>query len=187
MFVTPPRPGQRRLAIAVAVELTPCIIGGSFSVKRRGCAPDVCWEGKKVAVVCSHLNPGSVMLMCVGDLEDLRILEASRTQNAHVHICVDAQTCLENLESRLGCRDRGTSTTITHRLEKEDCSRSGSSGNTCSLPQTLSGVTMTAMPTIHSHTLSPRQKTMENVRLEANRLGMSFSCSFQECGACSSE
>ena len=68
------------------------VVSGSFCVKGRSCAIDVCWEGKKFRVICSHLNPGSVMHMCAGDLEDLRSLVTSRMKDAHVHVGVGAQT-----------------------------------------------------------------------------------------------
>ena len=41
MFATPPCLEQRRLAIVVAAEITPCI-SGSFSVKERSCALVFC-------------------------------------------------------------------------------------------------------------------------------------------------
>ena len=39
----------------------------------ENCSIDVCWEGKKLRVICTHLNLGSVMHMYARDLEDLRI------------------------------------------------------------------------------------------------------------------
>ena len=95
VFATPPCSGQRSLAIVVAAEITKCVVNGSFCVKRRSCAIEVCWEGKKFRAICSHLNPGSVMHMYARDLEDLRMLVTSRVKDAHVHICVDASTGLD--------------------------------------------------------------------------------------------
>ena len=54
VFATPPCKRQRRLAIVVAAETLPFMIGGSFYVKRRNCALDVFCEGKKFRVLCSH-------------------------------------------------------------------------------------------------------------------------------------
>ena len=42
VFATPPCNGQLRLAIVVATETLPFVIGGSFSVKGKNCALDVC-------------------------------------------------------------------------------------------------------------------------------------------------
>ena len=56
VFATPPCKGQLRLAIVVAAETLPFVIGGSFCVKGRNCALDVLLGGKKFRVICSHLN-----------------------------------------------------------------------------------------------------------------------------------
>ena len=103
-------------------------------------------EVKRFQVICSHLNPGSVMHMYVGDSEDLRLLVTSRTEDAHVHMCVDAQTGLGTSASRPGSSNICTATTITHRPGKNKeyssltmthvgtptCYSSASSWNTCS-------------------------------------------------------
>ena len=60
-------------------------------------------------MICSHLNPGSVMHMFAGDLENLHSLVTSRTKDAHVHIGVDATSA--------------RTTTITHRPEKTETPR----------------------------------------------------------------
>ena len=109
----------RCLAMVVAAEITSCVVNGSFCVKGRSCAIDVCWEGKKFRVICSHLNPGSVMHMHAGDLEDLRSLVTSRVKDADVHICVDAQTGLGTGIPGAGSRNIGTATTVAHRAEKQ--------------------------------------------------------------------
>ena len=75
--------------------------------------------GKKCLVICSHLNPGSVMHMHAKELEDLRSLVTSRVKDAHVHICVDAQTGLGTGIPVTGSRNIGTATTVTHRAEKQ--------------------------------------------------------------------
>ena len=41
VFATPPCKGQLHLAIVVAAETVPCMIGGSCCVKGRNCALDV--------------------------------------------------------------------------------------------------------------------------------------------------
>ena len=63
--------GQLRLPMVVAAENVPHVIGGSFCMKGRNCAVDVCWEVKK-------FNPSSVMHLYARDLEDLRSLVSSR-------------------------------------------------------------------------------------------------------------
>ena len=93
-FATPPCPGQRRLAIVVAAACAKCIVNSSSRVRGRNCSIDVCWERKKFRVICSHLNPGSVMHMYARDLGDLSMLVTSPVKDAHVHVCVDAQTGL---------------------------------------------------------------------------------------------
>ena len=92
---------QRRLAIVVAAETLPFLIGGSFCVKVRNCALNVCWERKKFRVICSHLNSLSVMDKNANDLDNLRSLVTSRGSDMHVHICVDAQTSLRTIPPRL--------------------------------------------------------------------------------------
>ena len=49
----------RRLSVTgcVAAEALPFVVGGSFCVKGRNCALDVCWEGKKFRVICSQSTP----------------------------------------------------------------------------------------------------------------------------------
>ena len=54
VFATPPCPGQRRLAIAVAAAFNKCIVNSSFRVRGRSCSVDVCWERKKFRVICTH-------------------------------------------------------------------------------------------------------------------------------------
>ena len=56
VFATPPCPEQGRLAIVVAAAFDKCIVDSSFWV--RNCLVDVCWERKKISVICSQLNPG---------------------------------------------------------------------------------------------------------------------------------
>ena len=68
-------------AIVVAAETVPHVIGGSFFVKGRNCALDVCWEGAK-------------------DLDDLHSLVSSRGRDSHVQNCVDAQEGLGTLPPR---------------------------------------------------------------------------------------
>ena len=62
-------------------------------------------------------SQGSVMHMNTEDLEDLRSLVTSRVKDAHVHICVDAQTGLGTGILGTGRRNIGTA--------------SASSWNTC--------------------------------------------------------
>ena len=119
VFATPPCKGQLRLAIVVAAETVPHVIGGSFCVKGRNCALDVCWEGKKFRVICSHLNLSSVMHLYAKDLDDLRSLVSSRASDTHVHICVDAQTGLGTMPPRPLGTNIGTATTVSHRVEKQ--------------------------------------------------------------------
>ena len=45
-------------------------------------------------MICSHLNPSSVMHLYAKDLDDLPSLVTSRGSGLHVHICADAQTGL---------------------------------------------------------------------------------------------
>ena len=100
MFATPPCKRQRRLASVVAAETLPFVTGGSFRVKGTNCALDVCWEGKKFRVICSHLNPWSVMHLYAEDLDDLRSLVTSRGRDTHVLNCVDAPTGLGTMPPR---------------------------------------------------------------------------------------
>ena len=53
-----------------------------------------------------------------GDLEDLSMLVTSRAKDAHVHICVNAQTGLGTGVLGPANSDIGTATTVTHRAEK---------------------------------------------------------------------
>ena len=85
----------------------------------RNCALDVCWEGKKFRVICSHLNLSSVMHLYAKDLDDLRSLVSSRGRDTHVHICVGAQTGLGTMPPRPHCASIGTATTVSHRVEKQ--------------------------------------------------------------------
>ena len=78
VFATPPCKERRRLAVVVAAEALPSVIGGSFFVKGRNCALDVCWEVKKFRVICSHLNLMSVMHLYAKDLDYLRSMVTSR-------------------------------------------------------------------------------------------------------------
>ena len=98
-------------------------------------------------MICSHLNPGSVTRMCAGDLEDLRLLVTSATEDVHFHICVDAQTGLGTVVFWPGSCNIGTATTNTHRPEKQRLLECFIMEHLLSLPQTPSGTTMTAMPT----------------------------------------
>ena len=82
MFATPPCKGQRRLAIVVAAETVPYVIGGSFCVKGKNCALDVCWEGKTFRMICSHLAPLSVMHLYAKDLDDFRSLLTPRGRDS---------------------------------------------------------------------------------------------------------
>ena len=101
------------------LETVPYVIGGSFCVKGRNCALDVCWEGKKLRVICSHLNPSSVMHLYARDLDDLRSLMLSRGRDTHVHICVDAQTGLGTMLPRPHSANICSATTVSHRVEKQ--------------------------------------------------------------------
>ena len=111
--------GERRLAIVVAAEITSCVVNGSFYVKERSCAIDVCWEGKKFRVICSHLNLDSVMHIHARDLEDLCMRVSSRVKDAHVHMCVGAQTGLGTGISGADSSNIGPAITVTHRAEKQ--------------------------------------------------------------------
>ena len=119
MFATPPCKGPRRLAIVVAAETLPFVIGGSFCVKRRNCALDVCWERKKFRVICSQLSALSVLHLYAKDLSDLRTLLNSRCADSEVHICVDAQTGSGTWPTSPLSENIGTATTVTHRVEKQ--------------------------------------------------------------------
>ena len=119
VFATPPCPVQRLLATVVAAAFRKCIVNSSFRVTGRNCSIDVCWERKKFRVICSHLNPGSVMHMYARDLEDLSMLVTSRVNGAHVHICVDAQTLLGTAVLGSASSNIGSATTVTHRAEKQ--------------------------------------------------------------------
>ena len=68
-------------------------------------------------MICSHLNSGSVGHMYARDLEDLSMV-TSRAKDAHVHICVNAQTGLGTGVLGPANSDIGTATTVTHRAEK---------------------------------------------------------------------
>ena len=89
VFATPPCKWQLRLAIVVAAETLPFVIGGSSCVKGRNCALDVCWEGKNFRVICSHLNPLSVMHLYAKDLDDLCLLAGDVTwkRYARPYLC----------------------------------------------------------------------------------------------------
>ena len=119
MFTSLPCEGQLRLAIVVAAETLPFVDGSSVRVKGRNCALDVCWEGKKFRVICSHLRPSSVMHVYAEDPEDLPSLVTSRGNETHVHICVDAQTGLGTRPSRPYSSDVGNATTVSYRVEKQ--------------------------------------------------------------------
>ena len=118
-LVTETTEGHQVFAIVVAAEIPKCVVHGSFCVEERSCAIDVCWEGKKFRVICSHLNPGSVMHMYARDLEDLRMLVTSRVKDAHVHISVDAQTGLGTGIPGAASSNVGPATTVAHRAEKQ--------------------------------------------------------------------
>ena len=149
----PPCKGQLRLAIVVAAGFLSFVIGGSFSVNGRKSAADVCWEGKKFRVICSHLNPSSVIHLYAKDLDDFSSLVTSRGRDMLVHICVDAQTGSETLPSRPHCANMGSATTVTHRVEKRRMFESFIM-ETCSLPQTHS-----ILRTMESHTSTPATTT----------------------------
>ena len=119
VFATPPCKGQRRLAIVVAAETLPFVIGGSFCGKGRNCALDVCWEGKKFRVICSHLSPSSVLHAYAKEIYDLRTLVNSRGMDTEVLICVDAQTGLGTWPPRPYSANIGTATTVSLRVEKQ--------------------------------------------------------------------
>ena len=119
------------LAIVVAAEITKCIVHGSFCVQVRSCAVDVCWEGKKLRVICSHLNPGSVMHMYARDLEDLRMLVTSRWKDAHVHTCVDVQTGLDLVQGYLVPPAVTLAPQLLHIVSKNRDHSSASSWNVC--------------------------------------------------------
>ena len=119
VFATPPWKGQRRLAIVVAAETLPFMSDGSFRVQGRNCALDVCREGKKFRVICSHFSPSSVLHAYAKDLSDLRTLLNSRCAESEVHVCVDAQTGLGTWPTRPLSENIGTATTVSHRAEKQ--------------------------------------------------------------------
>ena len=73
----------------------------------------------KFRVICSHLNPGSVMHMHARDLDDLRMLVTSRVKDAHVHICVDALTGLGTGIPGAASSNIIPAITVTHRAEKQ--------------------------------------------------------------------
>ena len=75
--------------------------------------------GKEFRVICSHLNPGSVMHMYARGSEDLRMFVTSLVKDAHVHICVDAQTGLGTGIPGAASRNIGPAITATHRAEKQ--------------------------------------------------------------------
>ena len=88
VFATPPCKGQLRLAIVVAADTLPFVIGGSFRVKGRNCALDVWWEVKKSRVICSHSNPSSVMHLYARDLDDLHSLVCQQVGEKRMSIFV---------------------------------------------------------------------------------------------------
>ena len=69
-------------------------------------------------MICSPLNPLSVMHLYAKDLDDLRSLVTSRGSDMHAHICVDAQTGLGTIPPRPESANIGTATTVSHRVEK---------------------------------------------------------------------
>ena len=85
---------------------------------RRNCALDVCCEEKTFRVICSHLNPLSVMHLYVKDLDDLLSLVTSRGSEMHVHICVDGQTGLVTILPGFQSGNIDSATTVSHRVEK---------------------------------------------------------------------
>ena len=95
------------------------IVNRSFRVRERNCSVDVCWEWKKFCVVCSHLSPESLGHMYARDLEHLSMLVTTRLKDAHVHICVDAQTGLGTGVPGPPNSNIGTATTLAHRAEKQ--------------------------------------------------------------------
>ena len=94
----------------VAAETLPLVIDGSFRVQGRNCALDICWEGKKFRVICSHLSALSVLAS--------HTLLNSRCVDPEVYICVDAQTGLGTWPTRPLSENIGTATTVTHGVEK---------------------------------------------------------------------
>ena len=69
-------------------------------------------------MICSHLNPGSVMHMCAGDLEDLRLLVTSRTKMITFTFVWILRLGWEfYILARM--RKLGTATTTTYRPEKQ--------------------------------------------------------------------
>ena len=103
VFATLSCNGQRLLAIVVAAEILPFVIGCSFCVKRRNGALNICWEGKKFRRICS----------CE------RSLVTSCGRGTQVHICVDARTGLGTIPSRPYRANIGTATTVSHRVGKQ--------------------------------------------------------------------
>ena len=59
------------------------------------------------------------MHMYAKDLEDLRMLVTSRVKDAHVHICVGAQTGFGTGIPGAASSDIGPATIVTHRAEKQ--------------------------------------------------------------------
>ena len=118
VFVTPPCKVQLQLAIVVSAETLAFVKTDSFCVKGRHCCLEVCWEGKKFRVICSHLSPTNVIHAYAKDLDDLRVLMNSREEDSAVHICVDAQTGLGTWPPRPYSENIGTATTVSHRAEK---------------------------------------------------------------------
>ena len=102
------------MAIMVAAAFTKCIVNSSFRVRGRNCSID-----EKFRVICSNLNPGSVVRMYARDLEDLSMLVTSRVKDTHVHICVDAQTGLGTGVPGSASSGIGTDRTGTHRAGKK--------------------------------------------------------------------
>ena len=127
--------GQRRLAIAVATEILPFLIG-SFCVKGRNCALDDCWDGKKFRVICSHLNPLSVMHLYVKDLDDLRSMVTSRGRNSHVHTCGHSDKLGDNAAKTIQRKRWYCSNCYTSCRKNKEYSRV-SSWRISSQPQTL--------------------------------------------------
>ena len=90
-------------------------------------------------MICSHLNPSSVMHLHAMDLDDLRSLVSSRGSDTHVHLGVDAQTGLGTMPPR----PHSTNIGLFHiALKNKECS-SVSSWKICSQPQTRSALRMT--------------------------------------------
>ena len=88
MFATPPCSGQRSLAIVVAAEITTCVVNGSFFVKERSCAIDVCPERKRVQSDLLALESGQCLAhVCKGFGGPAHACNVTGEGCARPHLC----------------------------------------------------------------------------------------------------